>query len=829
MKHLYLKCLFIGILPLVSITVSAYDCNVDGLYYDLDETAKTARVTYLYFNSSSNKSAYSSSVNIPSNITYGQTIYSVTSIGGYAFNNCSDLTSVSIPNSVTSIGNNAFQGCSGLTSINIPNSVTSIGSSAFYECTGLTSINIPNSVTSIESSAFYNCIGLTSINIPNSVTSIGSTAFSGCTSLTSVTIPNSVTSIGYRAFDECTGLTSINIPNSVTSIESSAFSGCIGLTSINIPNSVTSIGSGAFYGTAWYNSQPDGLIYVNKIAYSYKGTMSENTRISIREGTTSISDQAFYDCSGLASITIPNSVTSIGDRAFSGCSGLTSVTIPNSVTSIGGWAFEWCVRLNSVIISSSFTSIGYEAFKFCSCFVFCNNETPPPASSSAFNEDMIAIVPDGSVTEYKKSKGWSKMKFNTPCFLSGTTQTTITLRTNDLFSNVKAVLNKVSYHPQNNFIKITDLKPNTKYSISLSGDYENIHLNYAMSVTTKDIILYVNTKTGPSSVQLTGSYSYDNDATITSFGFEGFPNQKKIKLIGLDPNKSYTQTFYVETKEGGKISKSVTYKTESLTLTTSQPKVISVGNVIVAAESNLDDEETNVGFEWRRTDWTSEFASKTGTAYLYNGTMEGYIRSLYTEKLWKYRPFYTSNAGNSYYGEWVGIDPTNTSYFEPTVHTYANVSVNDNSAEVKGYVQRGTDNVVSKGFAYWNQSQGMEAKEANSAAPSKISSVPSYAKTVEVSGSQQVMTASISDLEYETTYCYVAFVTTSDGETFYGDVCSFTTGADLLGIENVEVSSHEPAIEVARYNINGHRISSPQRGINIIRMSDGTTRKVVVK
>jgi hypothetical protein len=290
-----------------------------------------------------------------------------------------------------------------------------------------------------------------------------------------------------------------------------------------------------------------------------------------------------------------------------------------------------------------------------------------------------------------------------------------------------------------------------------------------------------------------------------------------IKFTGLDTKHNYS------IKGIG-----LSGKTKELTFTTSQPKVISAGNVIVAAESNLDDNETNVGFEWRRTDWTSEFPSNTGTAYLYNGTMEGYIRSLNTEKLWKYRPYYTSNAGNTYYGDWVGIDPTNTSYFEPTVHTYANVSVNGNSAEVKGYVQRGTDNVVSKGFAYWKQSQGVKSREAMSV-PSMISSLPSNAKTVEVSGSQQVMTASLSNLEYETTYCYVAFVKTSEGDIFYGDVRSFATGADLTGIENVEVSFHEQAIEVARYNINGHRISSPQRGINIVRMSDGTTRKVLVK
>ena len=149
----------------------------------------------------------------------------MTSIEWCAFEGCSGLTSITIPNSVTSIGQGAFHGCSGLTSINIPNSVTSIGSGAFYDCSSLTSVTIPNSVTSIRNSAFFGCSSLTSITIPNSVTSIGNWAFWNCSGLTSVTIPNSVTSIGDYAFQICKGLTSVTIPKSVTSIGDEAFDG----------------------------------------------------------------------------------------------------------------------------------------------------------------------------------------------------------------------------------------------------------------------------------------------------------------------------------------------------------------------------------------------------------------------------------------------------------------------------------------------------------------------------------------------------------------------------------------------------------------------------
>ena len=170
----------------------------------------------------------------------------ITSIGEWAFRDCSGLTSIEIPNRVTSIGSDAFDGCSGLTSVTIGNRVTSIGNTAFSYCTGLTSVTIPNSVTGIGDYAFYECYHLTSVTIGNSVTSIGSSAFGGCSGLTSVTIPSSVTIIGEGAFFLCNGLTSVTIPNSVTSIGSSAFLGCTGLTSVTIGNSVTSIGDKAF-------------------------------------------------------------------------------------------------------------------------------------------------------------------------------------------------------------------------------------------------------------------------------------------------------------------------------------------------------------------------------------------------------------------------------------------------------------------------------------------------------------------------------------------------------------------------------------------------------
>jgi len=148
----------------------------------------------------------------------------VISIGSYAFNSCSSLSSVTIPDSVTSIGRFAFGYCSSLTSVTIPDSVTSIGQDAFWDCSNLMSVKIPDSVTSIENMAFRNCSNLTSVIIGNKVTSIGRWAFKDCLNLTNITIPDSVTQIGSRAFSGCINLKSITfLGNAPSSFGSDVF------------------------------------------------------------------------------------------------------------------------------------------------------------------------------------------------------------------------------------------------------------------------------------------------------------------------------------------------------------------------------------------------------------------------------------------------------------------------------------------------------------------------------------------------------------------------------------------------------------------------------
>ena len=291
-------------------------------------------------------------------------------IGDWAFEDCTGLTSVTIPNSVTSIGGYAFSGCTGLASLTIGNGVTSIGNYAFLGCTDLTSVTIPDSVTRIAECAFSGCTGLASLTIGNGVTSIGNWAFSGCTGLTSITIPDSVMYIGGGVFAGCTGLASITVD-----ADNPAYKSVDGNLYTKDEKNLVQYARG---NTAIEFTIPDG---VTRIGYQAFSGCTGLTSVIIPDGVTRIDGYAFYNCAGLTSATIPDSVMEIGEYAFFGCIGFESVTIPDSVTYVGDRAFAECDGLKSVTIGSGVKSIGVDAF-LCSGIMSITVDADNPAYKS---------------------------------------------------------------------------------------------------------------------------------------------------------------------------------------------------------------------------------------------------------------------------------------------------------------------------------------------------------------------------------------------------------------------------------------------------------------
>ena len=301
-------------LPLLAVLITALAIPPTVKAYDFSAVAPSGQTLY-YLRSAGDKAIVTCPADgtdpgwggytkptgnlvIPSSVTYMGTTYSVEYMYDRAFQNCSELTSVSIPSTITYIRSKAFSGC-----------------------TGLTSIILPNSITSISDETFRNCSNLASITIPNSVTSIGISAFQGCSRLTgTLVIPNSVTNIGREAFYRCSGLASLIIPNSVISIGSNAF---YSIRHIEYHGTAT----GSPWGAMFMNGvTEDGFIFSDATKTQLRSYIGSGGSVSIPNSVTNIASYALYLCGEISSIIIPNTVTSIGTSAFGNCNGLTEIT-----------------------------------------------------------------------------------------------------------------------------------------------------------------------------------------------------------------------------------------------------------------------------------------------------------------------------------------------------------------------------------------------------------------------------------------------------------------------------------------------------------------------
>lgn len=317
------KLLLFVLLSLFAGMANAYDFEVDNIYYKI--TSKTENTCSVVNNGNDN--TYSGDVTIPAKVTYDEKEYTVTSIGGSAFQSCVKLKSVSLPETLVSIEYWSF-----------------------YNCILLTRLVVPQKVKSIGSSAFRDCISLEKIDLGR-VQTIDRGVFEGCISLDSLTIPSSTTEIAAGAFEECTGLANLTIEDG----------------SDVLTLGVNDNGGGAFAECPLKN------LYLGR-NLSYEVSMSINyspfapietlNTVTIGDQVTDIGEKLFYNCSKLENVSGMKNVETMQDWAFSGCTSLKKFIISNSVKKIGDYLLYGCTSLETLYIGD-----GIEDFSSCSYIV----------------------------------------------------------------------------------------------------------------------------------------------------------------------------------------------------------------------------------------------------------------------------------------------------------------------------------------------------------------------------------------------------------------------------------------------------------------------------
>ncbi len=388
-KSLPFRLLVLVTAMMCAIGASAYDFYTGGVYYT-KLTSNTVEVAYNTYITAD----YSGNVTIPSTVTYGGVTYTVKGIGYCAFGECTQLTSVTLPNTLTYVGDLAFIRCSALTSITIPTGVTRVGNGTFEYCENLSSVNLPTTLKTIGNNAFLDCKALASIYLPASLESIGAYAFSRCNLEYVFCSAFTPPTMGNNVFEENTlNNATLVINNAYCKFQYANATGWSGFANVTAVN--------------YYNFQVNGVYYcqngVNTVAVSamddnynsYSGRVTIPATVTYDNKTytvTEVGPNAFRNCSNLTIVTLPNTVTKICDFAFAMCTSMSSpqlpsalseignnafvdikfssITFPNTLTKIGNYAFNGCSNLNRVDIPDNVTTIGASAFSSCTALKY---------------------------------------------------------------------------------------------------------------------------------------------------------------------------------------------------------------------------------------------------------------------------------------------------------------------------------------------------------------------------------------------------------------------------------------------------------------------------
>ena len=410
-------------------------------------------------------------LNIPSVINNRK----VTEIGFSAFYNCKTLESVNIPNEVIVIDNYAFLDCENLKNVTLSNNIHIINWGAFENCKSLKYIKIPDSVYIIGYEAFSGCISMTSVVIPDSVREIRGSAFSDCTNLKDIKMSKNILSLSYSIFDntywynnqpdgivyldnvlygykgDMPSNTVINVKDGTRIITGFCFADCSNLVDVNIPDSVINVGGNAFRDTAWLNNKENGIVYIGKVAYCYKGKIDNDSVLYLKNDTIGVAD-GFYPekevLDGDMDVVLPESLICVGSYAFGridlhglGSSSLKSINLPSNLKYICSDGFSYCSEAKgSLSISKSVEYIGDKAFYNCGFNTIKVNNKDCIVMEKAFGYDLIGY--GYMLKKDFKLYGYSNSTADTYAKENGITFVALDKKTNPVIKATSVKLNK---------------------------------------------------------------------------------------------------------------------------------------------------------------------------------------------------------------------------------------------------------------------------------------------------------------------------------------------------------------------------------------------------
>lgn len=731
----------------------------------------------------------------------------------------SGIKTLDIPSSVNYIGESAFSNCKSLQSIKLPERLTLLNYNLFDGCERLSDIQIPSTVTAIEDCAFNGCKALQTITLPASLCTFENTSwsdnsiFSGCSALKSILVEagnkyyeSDGTALYNKAKDTLVcfpaGVTSYVVPQSVKTIARKAFCGCDSLQNIMFEDGVSDL---VIEQYAFENCKNiNRLVITSGIKETKYGAFNDAHINKLVITTTH--PRSFYEYYLLRDNTIETIYAPASDLSIiknlksSTLIPLDAIYVASDIT-IGSRSIVFKLVKNEEL--SGLDELPVNTYP---CVKIGNKEIEADENGRYVH---AGLAPDREFTytiSAKDSQGenvgsaYSFTKETASLFKSFTLNSGQTYVAS---SNIRLNVDPEMEQPDEcrfvygySYTKSCDLKYSDEVqSIKFTGFWPSttVTLNYQelkdgkvtyskeYNIMTKDMGLSAEFgKITPTSYTMTGSRNMTyHDAEVVD---EGWTLDRKtitqhgstLHVTGCEPESYVNAGYAVMVKNGSETklyyySPSQSMQLPALTLeTVAEAKATSNTVALICATTNIDDEEANTGFEWRRYDAPDLVPSSKANCPVVDGIMTGALRNLSASTYYKFRPFYKAESGKTWYGEWSAFGTADAYvYFDPTVRTYAVVCHDENSATVSGFIIAGSDDIKEQGFEYWKRDDAYAtAKHATATTDDNTHQI--------VVATGQRMSAVLQNLEPNTTYIVRAYVTTEHGTT-YGEEQIFST------------------------------------------------------